>query len=59
MNAEAAGTERYRHRLRWHDASVHIHDWDDDAVGQMSAYERSGPRLTADNPLVVQFKPVG
>lgn len=24
----------------------------------MSAYARSGPRVTADNPLLVQFQPV-
>lgn len=59
LNAEAAETVRYRHRLRWTDASTLVHDWDEDAVAQMSAYARSGPRVTADDPLLVQFQPVG
>ena len=59
LNAEAAETIRYRHRFRWVDAKAVVHGWDRDAVASMSAYARSGPRVTADNPLLVKFQPVG
>ncbi len=59
LNAEAADTVRYRHRLRWVEATTVVHGWDQNDVACMSAYARSGPRVTADNPLLVQFKPVG
>ena len=59
LNAEAADTVRYRHRLRWVEAKTVVHGWDQDEVASMSAYARSGPRITADNPLLVQFQPVG
>lgn len=58
LNAEAAEQVRYRHRLRWTEATTVVHGWDRDAVATMSAYSRSGPRVTADNPLLVQFVPV-
>lgn len=59
LNAESGSTVRYRHRLRWFTATTLVHDWQDDAVATMSAYARSGPRVTADNPLLVQFQPIG
>jgi deazaflavin-dependent oxidoreductase (nitroreductase family) len=57
-NAEAAGEVRLRHRARWLRAHAVVHEWRPDLVATMSAYARSGPRLTADNPLLVQFVPV-
>lgn len=59
LNAEAAERVRYRHMLRWVDATTKIHDWEPGAVAQMSAYARSGPRVTAQNPVLVQFQPIG
>lgn len=59
LNAEAAQQVRYRHRLRWVEATTVVHDWEPAAVATMSAYARSGPRVTAHDPLLVHFKPVG
>ena len=58
LNAEGADTIRYRHRLRWVVARTTVHAWDQDSVAAMSAYARSGPRLTADDPLLVHFEAV-
>lgn len=58
LNAEAAATVRYRHRLRWAEATAVVHAWDEAAVATMSTYARSGPRVTADDPLLVQLRPV-
>ena len=59
LNAEAADTVRYRHRRRWVEAKAVVHGWDQVDVKSMSAYARSGPRVTADHPLLVQFQSVG
>ena len=58
LNAEEANTVRYRHRLRWVEAEALVHGWDQAEVATMSVYARSGPRVTADNPRLVQFQPV-
>ena len=55
LNAEAADHVRYRHKLRWTTATTLVHGWDREVATTMSAYARSGPRVTADNPLLVQF----
>lgn len=56
LNAEASATVRYRHMLRWITATTDLHAWEADAVATMSAYARSGPRVRADNPLLVHFR---
>ena len=56
LNAEAAPSVRYRHMLRWVTATTEVHDWEPDVVATMSAYARSGPRITADHPLLVHFR---
>jgi deazaflavin-dependent oxidoreductase (nitroreductase family) len=58
LNAEAAETVRYRHRLRWQTAATLVHKWDDATVATMGFYARSGLHISADNPLVLQFAPV-
>ena len=58
LNAEAADTVRYRHRLRWVAATAVVRGWDQAEVAAMGAYARSGPRIVGDNPLVVQFQAV-
>ena len=58
LNAEAADTVRYRHRLRWVTANAVVHGWDPAEVASMGAYARSGPRLVGDDPLVVQLQAV-
>lgn len=57
LNAEAAGRVRYRHMLRWVEATPVIHDWRPEAVARMSAYARSGLRLSAQDPLLVELRP--
>ena len=58
LNAEAAGTVRYRHRLRWQRATAVIHEWTPDLPAGMGRYARLGLRATAADPLVVQLRPV-
>ena len=59
LNAEAATTVRFRHRLRWREATTTLHEWSPEVVATMGRYARLGPRVTAEKPLLVQFRPVG
>lgn len=56
MNAEAMPAVRYRHMLRWQEATLHLHDWQPDRVADVSAYARSGAIMAGQDPLLVEFR---
>lgn len=54
LNLEARSRVRVRRLGRWHEGTATVHPWDPDVVGRFNAYARTGPRLTALDPLLVR-----
>ena len=55
LNAEATPAVRIRHKGRWRDARAVVLPWDPDVVRTFNVYARSGPMLTAHDPVLVRF----
>lgn len=56
LNAEANPDVRLRHNGRWRNARAEILPWDAELARTFNLYARSGPLLTARDPLLVRFK---
>lgn len=56
LNAEATPDIRIRHKGRWREARAEILPWDQDLVRGFNLYARSGPVVTARDPLLLRFK---
>lgn len=56
LNAEANPEIRIRHNGRWRRARAEIMPWDADTVRRFNVYARTGPLITAKDPVLVRFK---
>ena len=55
-NIQASSTVRIRHRGRWRTAMAEVCPWDSTIASRFNAYARSGPVLTAIDPVLVRVK---
>ena len=55
LNAEANPDVRIRHNARWRRAHAEILPWDPELVRTFNFYARSGPKVTAKDPVLVRF----
>jgi hypothetical protein len=55
MNVEAHPEVRIRHKGRWRSARAEIVPWEPGIVRTFSRYARTGPALTAQDPVLVRF----
>jgi len=55
VNSEANPQVRVRYCGRWRDAKADVLPWDADVVRTFNAYARSGPAVTARDPLLVRL----
>lgn len=55
LNAEANPDVRIRHNGRWRQTRAEILPWDPELVRTFNFYARSGPKVTAKDPVLVRF----
>ena len=55
LNLEAHPQVRVRHAGRWRTATAVVHPWDPQVAARFNAYARTGPKLTAIDPLLVRL----
>lgn len=56
LNIETNEAVRVRHRGRWQEATAEICAWDPAVAKRFNRYARSGPVLTAIDPVLVQVR---
>lgn len=56
LNVETAPSVRVRHRGSWRTAEAEVLPWDPAIAKRFNAYARSGPVLTAIDPVLVRLR---
>lgn len=56
LNIRDSPAVRVRHRGRWRSGKAEVHPWDESVVKTFGRYARSGPLLTAIDPVLVRVE---